>query len=101
MIFSDDQINNILWGIAGLMMLGYWLFGNSADKDEEEEMVEYVDTDLCAEPELLAAKLKCLELANAMWRTPENTAITSDQIVADAKKFWDFLTEVPKETTGT
>ena len=44
------------------------------------------------ESDLLAAKLKCLELANAMWRTPENTPITADLIVSDAQKFWDFLT---------
>lgn len=44
----------------------------------------------CTENELLGTKLKCLELANAMWRAPENSA-TAETIVSDAEKFWAFI----------
>lgn len=65
---------------------------------EEEEMAYQIEPGNVDEGELLSAKLKCLELANSMWRTPEASQVTADQIVTDATKFWNFLTadELPE-----
>ena len=53
-------------------------------------MTTIPESALLEEQDLLAAKLKCLEFALAMWRAPDNCA-SATAIVEDATKFWNFL----------
>lgn len=63
--------------------------------EETEQMSYSIELSHCDEAELLDAKLECLRLAHSMIN---HETTSTDTIIANATKFWNFLTaeELPE-----
>lgn len=60
-------------------------------------MPYFIEPENCNEAELLDAKLECLHLAHSMTR---NVGVQSSEvIITDAQKFWNFLIPTNEEIT--
>jgi len=70
--------------------------GNDPLMELEDQWAKANQTSTCTiysvpeEPKNAELKLKCLEIANAMWHGPDNNP-SADEIVSSATKFWNFL----------
>lgn len=93
-------MNDYLWFVI-LFIIFFCPWGRIWDKllgkekEEEKEMAYPIEPGSCEEESLLNAKLECLRLAHSMIN---HETTTTDTIIANATKFWNFLTaeELPE-----
>lgn len=79
-----DQFALIVF-FGGILIHAINTYAEVHQPEEEEEMAYQIEPSSCDEDSLLATKLKCLKLACIEGKSTET-------VIADATKFWDFLT---------